>query len=118
LPRSAGADNASRVEQPTVETLDVEMIGLFAAVIIYAAAPAMTAPAGTAAPVAQTAPKDAALAEAKADDKVVCHSEGVSGTRFRKRVCMTTHDAADRRLNSRDDLRQIQEGAQSYNPNK
>ena len=94
------------------------MIGLFAAAIIYAAAPALAPPAaGTAA--APAAVRDAAAAaEAKSEDKVVCHAEDVSGTRFRKKVCLTGHDAANRRMNGRDDLRQIQEGSQSYNPNK
>lgn len=81
------------------------MLGLFAALAVFAAAPA-TASATTPATPANVAP---AKTDAKSEDKVVCHLEPVSGTRFARKLCVTAREAADRRATDRDLLSQLQD---------
>ena len=52
------------------------------------ATPASTAPPTTVAPATVTSTKSAANG-ADDPDRVICHKEAITGSRFEKRVCMT-----------------------------
>jgi hypothetical protein len=77
------------------------IVAMIAAVLMDAQpAAAVVAPSST--PASATAPPKAA--EAADDDKVVCKSQQVTGTRFSTRICHTKHDWAQIEKDSRDEL--------------
>ena len=91
------------------------MIGLFAALVLFAQA----APAAAPAEAPQTeAPKTEAPAkvDAKAPpspDKVICHYEVVAGTHFKTKVCQTQRAEANRQEQDQDAFRRARDQNQT-----
>jgi|WetSurMetagenome_2_1015567.scaffolds.fasta_scaffold100975_2 hypothetical protein len=88
------------------------VVGAALALLSLDAAPA-TAPASARTPAASDAKTDAAKTKPADDmDKVICHKEEITGSRFEKRICMTKAEWGEqarrteefeRRLNQRPD---------------
>jgi 3-oxoacyl-ACP reductase-like protein len=88
------------------------MIFAILAAALMDAQPAAATKAPSATAVAAPAAPAAKAVGAEDDDKVVCKSEQVTGTRFSHRTCHTLHEWAQIEKDARDAL--MDEQSQSY----
>jgi hypothetical protein len=88
------------------------MIFALTAVALLFAQPAGAVVAPSATEVSAVPAKTANGAATPEDDKVVCKSQQVTGTRFSSRVCHTKHEWAQIEQDSRDEL--MDQQSQSY----
>jgi len=93
------------------------MIGLFAALVLFAQASPAAAPAEapkTEAPKTEAPAKvEAKAKEAASPDKVICHYEVVAGTHFKTKVCQTQRAEANRQEQDQDAFRRARDQNQT-----
>ncbi len=95
------------------------MIGMLAALVLFAqGSPVETPTDGAGSPAAEASKTDAQLkAEAKAKqaaslDKVVCHEESVVGSRFPRKVCQSRRAEGVKRQEDQETVRHMQDMTQ------